>query len=281
MRLRLGLLPALLIALALAVARPARAEDNGGLGLDLSDDGKKDGPTSKPVEKPVDAPPLDEPGGAKPVAKSALDVGEHDVSADDRVKSVQHKRFNKRLHFEVAPHAGLTLNDAFYEKLNLGAAAAFHFSDALAVAARADYLFVQTTDNVPTAKRELHSRLPVSKPKYDGALDFMWTPIYGKASLFNTIVHFDTFVLAGAGVVFSQTSSNAANSDPRLNEGPHPCIDLGVGQRYGLNELMAFEWQAVETLYNDIPGGNGPATLQKMLTLNVGLSFFLPPIHTD
>ena len=48
-----------------------------------------------------------------------------------------------------------------------------------------------------------------------------------------------------------------------------------------MNELLAFEWKAIETVYNDIPGGTGPATLQRMTTVYVGLAIFLPPIHSS
>jgi outer membrane beta-barrel protein len=283
------------LALLALLPRSALAQDNGGLGLDLSSDsGKKDGPAAAPV-KPADSPPdtgpkLDDappttsaPAGDK---KQDLDVGEHDVSVDDRVKSVQHKGFYKKGHFELAPHVGVTVNDAFFTKYNLGGAAIFHFSDALALGLRADYMIVQTTENVPTAKRELQSRLPVSKPKYGGALDAYWTPIYGKASLFNSIIHFDLFAVAGVGAMVSQTSSADSTdenilSNPNFNQGPHPAFDIGVGQRYALNEVVAFEWQLLETLYTDTPGGTGSSQIQRVMSLNAGLSFFLPPVRSE
>jgi outer membrane beta-barrel protein len=181
---------------------------------------------------------------------------------------------------------GLTLNDAYFQKYDLGAAAVFHFSDNLALGARFDYLIVQTTENVSTAKRELQSRLPVSKPKYGGAADFYWTPIYGKASVFNSIIHFDLFAVAGVGAMISQTSATSSTdpnlvNDPLLNQGPHPAVDLGLGQRYALNELIAFEWTLLETLYTDTPGGTGASQIQRVLTLNAGMSFFLPPVRSE
>jgi len=278
------------LAALLAAPVQARAQAAGDLGLDLSGDAaKKDEPAkpaAKPVEAPLDNPPLEPTPGATPAKKQELDVGERDVSTEDRVKSVQKKGFYKKGHVELSPHVGVTINDAFYTKYNLGALVAFHFSDNLAAGARFDYLIVQTTENVPTAKRELQSRLPVSKPKYGGALDFAWTPIYGKASLFNSIIHFDLFAIAGAGAVISQTSSSSSTdpniaSNPLFNQGPHPAFDLGVGQRYALNEVVAFEWSVLETIYTDTPGGTGSSQVQRIMSLSAGFAFFLPPIRSE
>ncbi|MBS2029151.1 MAG: outer membrane beta-barrel domain-containing protein [Deltaproteobacteria bacterium] len=281
---------ALTLALALLPAR-AHAQNSGDLGLDLSgDNGKKDSPP--PVKPAADNPPdLSTPGdtaSSTPAKKSDIDVGEHDVSLEDRVKSVQKKGFYKKNHFELAPHVGVSINDALFTKYNLGGAAIFHFSDNLALGGRFDYMIVQTTENVSTAKRELQSKLPVSKPKYGGAADFYWTPVYGKASLFNSIIHFDLFAIAGAGVVVSQTSSfsgtdptGTLSADPLLNQGPHPAFDIGLGQRYALNEVVAFEWSLLETIYTDTPGGSGSSQVQRIMSLNAGFSFFLPPVRSE
>ena len=259
--------------------------------MDLSgDSGKKDQPATP--AKPADNPPdLTTPGDSPttPVTKkNDLDVGEHDVSLEDRVKSVQKKGFYKKNHFELAPHVGVTINDAFFTKYNLGGSAIFHFTDNLALGGRFDYMLVQTTENVSTAKRELQSKLPVSKPKYGGAADFYWTPVYGKASLFNSIIHFDLFAIVGAGVVVSQTSSfsgsdpsGTLSTDPALNQGPHPAFDVGFGQRYALNEVVAFEWSLLETIYTDTPGGSGSSQVQRIMSLNAGFSFFLPPVRSE
>lgn len=261
----------------------AHAQNGNGLGLDLTDDAAK---PAKPATPPPPDPDLATPRDTLEPKKDKLDVGEHDVSLEDRVKSVQRKGFNKKNHLELAPHFALTINDAFLQKYELGGAAIFHFSDNLAFGVRGEDMLVQTTANVATAKRALQSRLPTSKPKYGGAADFYWTPIYGKASLFNSIVHFDFFAIAGAGVVVSQTSSYSGTDPnlqvaPLLNQGPHPAFDIGLGQRYALNEVIAFHWELLETLYTDTPGGAGASQVQRVMALGAGLSFFIPPVRGE
>ncbi len=39
-----------------------------------------------------------------------------------------------------------------------------------------------------------------------------WSPIYGKATIFNSIIHFDGFILAGLGAMWSDTSSTPLDS---------------------------------------------------------------------
>jgi outer membrane beta-barrel protein len=292
MRLRPSLATLFLSLAGLLLPNGARAQDSG-LGLDLSDEPKKDEPAAKPAKPPPDTPPDNPPSGdatpgeggpttpAKPGAGGNA-VGEKDATLEDRVKSVAKRQRNKKGHFELEPHAGVSLNDPFYTKFALGAEGDFHFADALALGIRANYLLVQESGNVPTAKRELHSRLPVANPTWDAALNFQWVPVYAKASLFNSIIQFDNILIGGVGLVSSQTSSSPNNKiDPRLNEGLHPSVEIGLGQRYPLNDLFAFEWKVMETLYNDIPGGSGPATLERMTTVYAGLAIFLPPIHSN
>lgn len=291
------------LALCMVFPSSAFAQDSGGLGLDLSNGGSTTPPpaTTPPADNPpADTAPADSAPSTAPVTapeskddlslpgekdasakKDEPDMGEKDVTLEDRVKSVQKKSYDKKHHFEIAPHVGLTLNDAYYEKYNIGGSLVFHFSDALALGARFDDFIVQTTENVSAAKRALQSRLPVSKPRYAAAADFYWTPIYGKASLFNSIIHFDLFAVVGAGMVVSQTSSNESDTSPLLNQGPHPAFNIGVGQRFGLNSVVALEWTLLETLYTDTPGGTGSSQVQRVMSLSAGFSFFLPPIRSE
>ena len=41
------------------------------------------------------------------------------------------------------------------------------------------------------------------------------------------------------------------------------------------------EWQVVESLYPDTPGGSGPSQLQHLMSFSVGLAFFLPPLRSE
>jgi outer membrane beta-barrel protein len=100
----------------------------------------------------------------------------------------------------------------------------------------------------------------------------IWSPIYGKSSFLNkNIIHFDLYLSAGFGAVWTATSLK-----PR-NEGPHLATDFGGGVRFYPKEWLAFELGMNATLYPDQPIKSVPGTVQKVFVANVGFSFFFPP----
>jgi outer membrane beta-barrel protein len=255
----------------LALAAPAAAQELPG--LDLAQPPK---PTAGKPAPSTDVAPLSlEPGTkekAEPAAPKAGSIfGERDVALGDRVKAVQRKGFLKRGRFEVAPILALTVNDAFYQKVGGGLRLAYSLQDAFAVALRGSWFTPLRTDNVRTGKLAFQSQLLTSQLYGQLMLDGVWSPIYGKASfLADAIVHFDVFLSAGGGVVWTSTSQA-----PR-DEGPHPAAEVGGGVRFYPYEWMAFELGLLATFFPDQPELGVPATIQNVFVANVGVSFFFP-----
>lgn len=193
-----------------------------------------------------------------------------DLASADKVKAVQRKHFLKRQRFEVTPTFAISLNDAFYTKVGGGLMATYHLSDSLGVAAHYTHFGIVQTDNVRIAKRELRSLLLSSKLDWNAGANLVWTPIYGKLAWFNSIIHYDLFLLTGLGLAHSQTSGAP------VNDGLHPAVDLGIGQRFAFSDWMAFDFWVKGLLYADRPQDRQISEIQKVLTLNAGLSFWLP-----
>jgi outer membrane beta-barrel protein len=188
------------------------------------------------------------------------------------VKAVQRKGFIKAHRFEVAPQLSLSVNDPFYQKFGGGLRLAYSIQDSFAVAVRGTYFTPYRRDAVREGKLAFKSQLLSSQLYGLTMLSGIWSPIYGKASFLNkNIIHFDLFLSAGFGLVWSATSLA-----PR-NEGPHFATDLGGGVRFYPKEWMAFELGMNATLYPDQPTKSVPGTIQKVFVANVGLSFFFPP----
>lgn len=250
-------------ALLIFGALPAHAQ---GFGLDLSDDDDEE-----IAEETRAAPP---PASAEELARQpgrrTLDGMERAVTQDDRVKAVQRKHFLKRNRLSVVPSFAISLNDAFYTKVGGGLAVNYHFADSLALSLHYDKFGIVQSDNVRIAKRELRSLLLSSRLDWTAGADFVWTPVYGKLAFFNTIVQYDLFLMGGVGVAWSQTSG-----DP-VGDGAHPAMDFGIGQRFAMFDFMAFEFWVKQLLYADRPQDRQISEIQKVLTLNVGLSFWLP-----
>jgi outer membrane beta-barrel protein len=260
------------IACLVAVASPALAADEQP-GLDLAQPPKKDAP--KGAGAAEELPPLDlsKPAPASPQEKPRTfePFSEKDVALGDKVKAVQRKGFLKRGRFELAPVFSATVNDAFYEKFGYGARLAYNLHDAFAVAVRGTRYLKYRTDNVREGKLAFQSQLVTADIEQQVMLDGVWSPIYGKAAfLAGSIVHFDLYLAAGFGLVWSSTSG------PPLDQGPHWATDLGGGVRFYPKEWLAFDVGLVATLYPDQPVPLLPSTVQKVFAANVGVSFFFP-----
>src|SRR5690606_1198343 len=114
-----------------------------------------------------------------------------DVSLGDRVKAVQRKHFLKRQRFELMPTFAVSLNDPFYTKVGGGLSLTYHFADSFGVSVHYTQYGLFESGDVRIAKRELRSLLLTSQLEWDGGVDMLWTPIYGKLAIFDSIIHYD------------------------------------------------------------------------------------------
>jgi outer membrane beta-barrel protein len=278
-----------------ATAQAGTAAEPQEMGLDLSkpaDDSAKKAEAKKAEEKKAEAkkpeevpgldlskPPAPKPSeAAQPAAKDAKKpatgspLAAQDPALGDKVKAVQKKGFLKRGRFEIAPTFAFSVNDAFYQKFGGGLRLAYSLQDSFALAVRGTYFTPYRTEYVRDGKLAFQSQLLSSQLYRQAMVDGVWSPIYGKAAfLEKSIVHFDVYLSAGFGLVWSATSFS-----PR-NEGPHLATDFGGGVRFYPKSWLAFELGLLATLYNDQPILSVPGTVQKVFVANVGFSFFLPP----
>jgi len=205
-------------------------------------------------------------------------LDEQSLVEDDRVKSIQRKVFLKTHRFELLPTIFVSLNDPYYSKWGGSLRGSFFFSDTLAVAVHASIYDLLPTDDVRTAKANFQSRIFYSVPKWSvlGAVE--WSPIYGKATIFNTIIHFDGFILAGLGALWSDTSSTPLDSkNPGgPTRGPNIAGEFGIGFRFMTTDWLAVNLAVINTSYVDTPAGTNKGAIQNILALNAGISLFLP-----
>lgn len=252
---------------------PAALAQDDFQGLDLTEPEKKEeGKTEeKPAEAtPAPAPPVTDTSGTQDAApKEDANTGERDVTQEDRVKSVQRKLYIKKGRFELAPYIAVIINDPYYTKWGGAIRGAFYLSDTLAFSARFAYFDTRPTDDVRVAKRAFQSRIFFSVPKWYVMADFEWSPVYGKVAAFNTILHFDAYMVGGAGVVYTETSELPGRS---VNFG----ADLGFGMRFVVKDFLAINAAIIDTVYVDQPAGTSKATTQNMLMLYAGFSLFIP-----
>lgn len=254
------------------LAHPGSVLAQQDFGLDLTEEGqKKEEEEKKAAEEEARPPPPKtqrKPAAAAPGEKTEdAVIGERDITQDDRVKSVQRKVYLKRYRFELNPAFAFSVNDPLYTKFGVNIRGAFYLADTLALAARFALLQTVPTDDVRTSKSLLGSRIFFSVPYWMAMGDLEWSPIYGKVAFFNSILHFDAFVLAGLGAVNTETSPIRGISIG---------ADLGLGMRFVAKDFLAVNVALINTTYVDQPAGTTKGNTQNVMTLNVGLSLFLP-----
>ena len=277
----------------LLAAVPALAQEVKGLDLSAPPKSKDAGESTElpPIDlsKPAEpAKPAEKPAAAADAKAEApapvLPFSEKDVALGDKVKAVQRKGFLKRGRFEVAPIFALTVNDAFYQKYGGGLRLAYNIHDSFAIAVRGiTYRKPEfsnpsgwqpapiRTDAAREGKMAFGSQLLASQIYDQLMLDGIWSPVYGKVSVLdNHIVHFDLYLAAGFGVVWTATT------EPPRNEKPPLATDLGGGVRFYPKDWLAFDLGLMATLYPDRPQASLPATVQKVFAANIGVSFFFP-----
>ncbi len=256
---------------ALALLPLVAQAQEGGLGLDLTSPqkGEKQSPEkSEEVELRSGTQSTEEP--RRPVtSRESLLGGERDVTVEDRVKSVQRKLYLKKNRFELAPSVAYAVNDPFYSKYGATLRGAYHLQDNLAVSARFGLFRTDATDDVRTAKRTFQSRIFHSVPEWSATAGVEWSPIYGKVAVWNNILHFDSYLVGGLGVVTTQTSS-------LKGRGPNPAMDLGVGVRFVAKDFLAVNAALINTSYVDQPEGTTKGATQNIMMLSTGISLFLP-----
>jgi outer membrane beta-barrel protein len=233
-------------------------------GLDLTEDPK---PEEKKPEEAKPPPPPEPATPAKPPPDAKDLTGERDITQDDRVKSVQRKLYLKRNRFELAPYVAASINDPFYTKFGVAVRGAYYLADTLALSVRGSLYTVSRSEDARVAKSVLQSRIFFSVPVWSAMADVEWSPLYGKVAFYNSILHFDAYLLGGAGVMNTQTSERY---------GLLPATDLGVGMRFVAKDFLAVNLALINTSYVDQPAGTTKGVTQNIMTLNAGISLFFP-----
>ncbi len=254
-----------LVATVIVTAAGAATAQEGGMDFG-ADDAAAPPAEGAPAEGAAATGPV-EPAPAPDANVSALDEGIN-LTLQDRIKAVSRKVFLKANRFELFPALGVTTNDPFYRTWSIDGRAAWHLNDALALEIGGAYVppfFVEKLPMVDLLREE--ARLINVDAKLLGRADagITFSPLYGKvAILSDAIIHFDAFAIAGAGAVFDTNQDLV-----------HPSMDVGAGLRVFLLRWLVVRADLRDYVYPQ--DRSGISTLQNLLTLNLGVGFYLPP----
>jgi len=182
-----------------------------------TDTGGEEGPAGKVEEE------ISEPKAAKPSAQ---------LSWKDIVV-VPRKAFIKSGRLELAPLAGISVNDNLIRHFMFGVDLNYFLTDVLWVGLQGQYFIKQLTDQEQLVGLQYNRTPTLNKYLYGGALNFGYVPVYGKFAWFNrAIMHWEIWASAGIGVteteVIPRNPANAALAFKNTALTPN----AGIGSRF-------------------------------------------------
>lgn len=224
---------------------------------------------SKVVEKPGAATPAQ--GGGIQNPEKISDLGK--LSPFSEISVIQKRFLPKTERFQLFLGIATITNDPWFYGIGLGGRFGYSFKENLA--AELNFTFVNTSEK--DAVKDLKSQSSVATQslvtaKNNLGVDLVWTPIYGKLSLFNKrIVPFDMYFAGGLG----QTSLTNATS------GSATAFHFGGGQIFAMSKGVAFRWDLSYYGYQATPAttagvDNASVSQFNNLLLTIGASFFFP-----
>lgn len=184
---------------------------------------------------------------------------------------VQNRKYTTAKKVEFALILGTISSDPFLSVNNVGGAVGYHFNPYTSVHFTAWKALVTASDALKKFESETSDKVNTNKPLSYYGLDFKQNFLYGKASLFGSmIIYVDLFVMGGMGL--TQTES-----------GNYFTPSIGLGQKIYLNERMSINLDYRLMRYSERILSKNPATLGNQVgertntsdSVTLGLSFFL------
>jgi outer membrane beta-barrel protein len=190
---------------------------------------------------------------ATPLAAEAAD---QDELESGRVIAVQGRPY--RLVHEFAVGVGVLPMDALYKGISLGGSYTLHFSDLWAWEI-VDFHYSQNigTDVDATLSRRWSTKT-TGEPQLDymGASHFIFSPLFGKFTLFNrTIINAAAYLALGGGVA-------------HFTDGFRPELSLGPGVRIFFSQRVSTRLDIRSALAPNIPSG-----IKHVLQITLGVAF--------
>lgn len=178
--------------------------------------------------------------------------------------AVMQKRYMPKTgRFQMNAGFATIVNDPWNQSVGANVRAAYNLTEQWGLEGQGFFMSTQQS----TAATELLSQHRINAKTSFGALssyygaNVMWTPLYGKISLFNSrIIPFDMYFSAGGGTT-------------NLDGGPAataPTFSMGTGQIFALTRSVAFRWDITWNMYT-VPSGS-----VNNLLMSFGASLYIP-----
>jgi outer membrane beta-barrel protein len=231
-----------------------------------------------PAEEPppLEAPPAPAPVAPPPVARTAQEQRNRDIMV------VPHRYFLKTGRLEVAPSAGININDNLISDFSFGGEANYFLSEAFAVGLLFQYFPTPggATDLETDIRRRYHKFPTHNEYVFAGMAGVSYAPIYGKFTLFGgRLVHWDAYVGAGGGLVQTKTVPRDGSLEPLTNN--NPAGNVSFGGRFFLSRWLSALFNIRDYVFVDKfekEGANRPTESRFVnnVMLSLGAAVYFP-----
>jgi len=248
-------------------AAPAADENAGGEGGDKAGGDKAAGGEAAPASESLDttgeaAPTTieEEIGGPKPQRPTTT------LTWQDIVV-VPRKQFLKSGRLEIAPIAGITVNDNLIRHYMFAVDLNYFLTDALWVGLQGQYFVKQLSTQAELVGLQFNRISTMNRYLYGGQFNMGYVPVYGKFAWFNrSIIHWEIWALGGIGVTLTENiSRDPADQDSKAFKNTAMTPSFAIGSRFFLTQWLTVNFALRDYLiidkYEPLPDPNtGPCT---------------------
>jgi outer membrane beta-barrel protein len=180
-----------------------------------------------------------------PAGKKPTEAAGAPRKAWEDIVVVPRKAFLKKYRLELAPFAGITLNDPLIRHYSFGGDLNFYITDVLSVGLEGQYFLKELSERESLVGLQYYLVPTINKLKYHYALAFGYVPGYGKFGLFNKwIVHWDLTFALGIGMIHTEIIPRAFGDKPFSNRDIVGHVGLGV-------RLFVLDWLTLGVTFRD------------------------------
>jgi outer membrane beta-barrel protein len=202
---------------------------------------------------------------------------------------VPRKAFLKGGRLEMAPFAGVSINDNLIRHYAFGLDLNYFLTDVLWVGLQGQYFVKALTEREELIGLQ-YNRIPtLNHYLYAAALNFGYVPVYGKFAWVNSsILHWEIYASVGVGLTVSETIPRNPGSSPFQNQ--LLTVSPGIGSRFFFSDWLTVNFclrdyimgDKFEHVPNDFPNdatmakANGVSQIVNNVMFYVGAGIYLP-----
>jgi outer membrane beta-barrel protein len=211
----------------------------------------------------------------------------------EQVFAVQQLFVLRRWRFELQPYFQVPLNDQFVGHSGPGLGLNFWITNVLAIGVNGNYYepFNDDSDFNFQTRRAARISVPLTEYRWNGNLNFTYTPIIGKFSGFGDFIfQYDAYVVGGVGAISTRPIPVIDPDNRGFDWKTKLAFNAGLGLRIFFNRWLAATLEVRDYVFNDelentiIPSGGeqdtstwyGETQLTNNVQAQMGIAIFFP-----